>query len=269
MSDIFEFDGHGAVLREVTLTARPHVLRRPAAQGRADGAGGGAGAARAPDAVVGAAPATPVAPDAREQYRLGHAQGVIDGRLAEREAAAAAATDAGYQQGLRQGLLQGRADAEKAARAEVAQRVAALDTLLRALPAQLDARLDDAEDDQIALCYEVVCRVAGADAATPEGLGRLVRQAATRLRAQRALTLQLHPQDVAMLRDDPDGAAWLRDDAWPDGIELVADNRVAVGGAIVRGRHGSLDARLETQFGLLKDMLLRQRCNADGAGVDA
>lgn len=268
MSGIVEFGRQGAVLRDVTLTAQPHVLRRPPAPGHADGATGQDASARPPAGGIGAASATPAAPDPREQYRLGHAQGMIDGRLAEREAAAAAASDAGYQQGLRQGLLQGRADAEKAARAEVAQRVAALDTLLRALPAQLDARLDDAEDDLIALCYEVVCRVAGADAATPEGLGRLVRQAATRLRAQRALTLQLHPRDVAMLRDDPDGAAWLRGDAWPDGIELVADSQVAVGGAIVRGRHGSLDARLETQFGLLKDMLLRQRGNADGAGVD-
>lgn len=268
------------VLRDITLNARPHVLARPAAKpamaavAAVATAAPAAGTAHAANAAAGPAagaahqaaaaqpaPATPRALSAEEEVRLherykqGHAKGWLEGQLAERKAAESKAQTAGYEQGLQRGLEEAR----KTARAEVEQRLATLDQLLRSIPGQMAALLADAEDDMVALCFEAVCQISGATAASPDGVRQLVRQAAGRLRAQRVLVLQLHPQDVAMLKADPSASAWLQDDAWPDGVQLVADPQVQLGGAIVRGQQGSVDARLETQLGLLKDLLLQQR----------
>jgi flagellar assembly protein FliH len=113
----------------------------------------------------------------------------------------------------------------------------------------------------VALCFEAVCQMAGSAAATPDGLRQLLRQAAARLRTQRGLTVHLHADDLAMLAADPQGAGI-------DGVQLVADPQVKLGGAILRAQQGSLDARLEAQLALLKDLLMQQR-RAHAQAIDS
>ena len=43
------------------------------------------------------------------------------------------------------------------------------------------------------------------------------------------------------------------------GVELVADEQVKLGGCVLEGASGNLDARLETQLQRLRDTLLRAR----------
>ncbi|MCY1243941.1 Flagellar assembly protein FliH [compost metagenome] len=134
-----------------------------------------------------------------------------------------------------------------------------IDALLAALPAQIQARIDAAEDDLVALCFESVCRMLGAAAATPEGIRAQVAHAREGLQGRPLVAVHLHPDDLAMLR----AASGSEDSA----LQWVADPAVAVGGCILQSPQGGLDARLETQLRTLTELLTQARASARDAAA--
>ena len=182
----------------------------------------------------------------------------------------------GLEEGRARGFEQGQAEGRQAAEAAVLQQVRAtqerlalmserLEQWLALLPdhfqEQLTARLRAGEDDMVALCHAVICRILGERALSSDAVIQGVRAAVGQFAdAQGAalLAIHVHPQDLALLQADPALSEWLgRLCAGP--IPWRPDEAVQLGGCIVRSNQGGLDARLETQLAALQELLLDGR----------
>jgi flagellar assembly protein FliH len=196
---------------------------------------------------------------------------------------------ASYQEGLEAGLLQGRAEAEAEQKdlrhalkremasaqecrdaldvenAELASRVSALDhrtqlldDMLRAIAHARTEIFSAAEDDLLAICFELAAKTFETSVMHPDALRSMVRRATDDLGRQATITVRLHPQDLDWLsqtvaEDKPDHAVSSTAIAW------VADSAVALGGCIVQGEQATLDARLEQQLNALRERLTSLR----------
>jgi flagellar assembly protein FliH len=293
----------GAVLRNVAVNHEPRALRRPAVppvahvqthpaqQGhpherasRREGDQGDA-SGRHGEGVTAAAVQQEAA-SYQEGYRAGYSEAEAAQRTA-RESALENGYRAGLEQGLQEGREQGLAEGREAGRQVVereargaqeatAARLAQLDQLLSALPAEISHRLASAEEDMVALCHAIVCRILGDQLLTREGVAHCVRQAVREACPGSGLSapgpgfvaIHVHPRDLESMQGDGQLAAWLRQGATSSSasaVHWVADERVQLGGCLVRSTEGSLDARLETQMAALRD-LLSQAQSADASG---
>jgi len=109
----------------------------------------------------------------------------------------------------------------------------------------------------VALCFETICRLIGGAALQADVVRAQLTGLAAQGRAGRRLSMHVHVH--------PDDADLLRASAPDAGVEWVADPEVALGGCILRGREGGLDARLETMLAACKAALLAARArNARG-----
>lgn len=191
----------------------------------------------------------------------------------------------GFAQGLAEGLAQGAEEAKQVARraaheaerdrlvknerlvqelkqeaqAAFDARLAQLNKLIAALSPQIDARVQAAEDDILALCFEVVHRMLGENALRPEVLQAQLKQATDAMRNRRLVAIHLHPDDLAVLEKAGTAPATGGD---RDGVQWIASNEVELGGCIVQSPEGGLDARFETQLQALRELLQRGRATA-------
>lgn len=186
---------------------------------------------------------------------------------------------AGFEEGLRQGLAEGRAAGEieaqqrlAGAQEQAAERLQRLEHLHAAWSEQLHtafrARLQGAEDDMVALCHGVICRLLGDQLVTPAGTAQCVRaaletwlQAGEKQSRGEGVVVQVHPADLDVMRNDEMLARWLVQQGLR-GMSWEASDGVRLGGCIVRSGEGDLDARLETQLESLRAHLLRGRHSA-------
>lgn len=225
-----------AVIRRPRLGTEPLLLRTaPTASSPALGVG---------PALAAAAPAMDL--EAEVQRRLQAERASWQQQLAD------GARQAGREEGLAAGLAQGQA----AGRAEWDARVAQLDALLAGLHEQLAAGIAGHEDLLVELAFEAVLRILGEAAPTRAGVLAIVRAALQTLPEREGLVVRLAPHDAAAveaLRDELPRLAGTR------GLELVADDRIELGGCLVETAGGGLDARLETQVQRLRELLLAAR----------
>jgi flagellar assembly protein FliH len=119
--------------------------------------------------------------------------------------------------------------------------------------------LDEAEDTLVEIAFAAVCQLAGTDAVARAVVAHAVREAAARLHADESLTVLLHPDDLACL--DEAERQW-------GNVEFTASPAVAVGGCMIDGGKGTLDARLEVQLARLCGALARAReAQRNGGGA--
>jgi flagellar assembly protein FliH len=236
------------ILKGVVVHAQPHALLRP---GRAAG---------------GVAINKSASSDLEQVRASAYAQGRA-ARAAEEaqalELAFATAREqgfeAGHKAGLESGLAKGQLDAKEAmsqasaaAMESARERIQQLERLIASAHECASALRWEAEDDLVAMSYELVCRIVGEQAASPASLREVARQMLAGIDNASRAALHVHPDDhrALMLDADVDGEQVLR---W------VADPEVALGGMVVRSRNATLDARLETQFHVLQSTLAQHR----------
>jgi flagellar assembly protein FliH len=272
----------GPVIRNASIGGRARVVGRALAQAPAGAAeaaatdpvaaalsrlGGGVVQAAAP-AVAPAADA----PDHAAQLRAAREQAFEEGRLAGLEEQ----RHAMFEQGLREGLAEGRAAGELESQRRLAllheqatERLRRVDEIGAALAgqwsAQLALRLASAEDDMVALCHSVICRFLGDSLVNRDGVARLMRaaieqwlQAGEKQLRDAAVVVRVHPADLDAMKADEALARWLVQQG-VRGVHWQATDDVALGGCVIQGTDGDLDARLETQLRNLQDQLLRGR----------
>lgn len=241
------------VLRDVDVQAATYSLPRP----------GGAVPVSVAVAAAAVVPAS-TAPTVEEQLSQSYEEGVRAGRAAQAEAAflerqaaaeeelkqalALAAQD-GYEQGWAKATEEARQAAEEAGR-ELASRTQALEKLAASVADQAGAALDGVEDELVGLVHDVLCRVLGEAAASPQGIRAMVNQALKELPGQ-PLSVHLHPDDLATVKASDTGT--------DSRVRWLPDSSVSLGGAVLKGEGGSLDARLETQLKALSDRLTAVR----------
>jgi flagellar assembly protein FliH len=173
--------------------------------------------------------------DERDSIR-GHAAGYAAGRKqAEKEVAA-----------LRESI---RAEAARAAELASAQLRSALDALARAA-ADLRARqapvLQSVDASIAAAAIELAEAVVGHELATADGSARAALERASGAEVPVGTVVRVSPQDIALI------AAQAGDQP---GIELVADDGLQPGDAVVELAHGSIDARVSASLARAKAAL--------------
>jgi len=225
----------------------PEVLRGV----RMDGAPLRLGRARSDGAASPVAQALVEAPSPEEELRHARAQAL---RQAHEE---------GLSSGRAEGLREGRAQAADEVRQAVQRAVAEAGLQAQAQRERLQrigqharAAVADllwaAQDEMVALCYETLCRMLGANALQPAA----VRSQVAQLMAQHGapgVVLHVHPGDAELLQGG--SAAGMQ-------LPVVADPDVAVGGCILRTPAGALDARLDAMLEACKAALLQARAGA-------
>ncbi|HEX7888056.1 MAG TPA: FliH/SctL family protein [Ramlibacter sp.] len=161
----------------------------------------------------------------------------------------------GVRKGMEEALARGRAATEQAvteARAPLAKQEERLRGLAGALNDCVARGLASVEDELVALCFEAVCHVFGSNALRPEVVRSHLEHLLSQWRSISAIEVHVHPQDAEML-----AASGMGEKA--EGWNWVADPEVSIGGCILVGRGGGLDARLETALEGCKAALLAHR----------
>lgn len=152
----------------------------------------------------------------------------------------------GYEEGLATGTAEGRAGVDAA----MARHLAQLDDIVAQAAEARERLLAGHEDMLVEVAYAAICRLAGAGASSRAGALAQVRTAIAQVREADGVRVRLHPEDVAWLAPRAG-----EQHSWT----LQADERVELGGCIVEGGHGSLDARLDLQLERLRAALLAAR----------
>lgn len=167
---------------------------------------------------------------------------------------------AGLEQGRQEGMqacMQAIQQETDAARSSWAQRLESLQHMLKTLHTETTAIQAAAEDDLVALVFELVCRMVGEQAVTREGVHGMVDAALAQLTHARALAVHLAPADLNALRAEPTWQS-IEQSAETNHVQWVADPSVHSGCRIVTSQ-GALDARLTTMLELVRQQLLVTR----------
>lgn len=149
------------------------------------------------------------------------------------------------------GLEKGQREAKEA----VAQYIQQLQTLTAELNKAKAAAAQQAEDGIVAVVYEACCKMIGATALTRDGVAAQVNLALSAFNDESGVLVRLHPHDLSVLQ-----AAMPEINAKGD-VRWQEDATITLGGCVVEGASGTLDARLETQLAGLRTTLLTARKN--------
>ncbi len=208
-------------------------------------------AAEAPAVAVTPAP-VPVAPERSEEEKARAAERELRLRLQMEQEATAAKAEAA-QRGYSEGLAKGA----EAAKAAVGGQLERLATVIASLHQARRGVIEDATDTTVEVVYAAVCRILGTAAVQREGVVGMVKQAVASFQHSGELTVALHPHDLALIHEMAQGFGVQDVDKQ---LRLRADDAI-VGGCVVEGSSGTLDARLDTQLTRLQETLLAVRKN--------
>lgn len=137
-----------------------------------------------------------------------------------------------------------------------------LERLVNSFPEALARSLREAEDEVLALVFELVSQVLGAQALTREGLRSMLAQRLHEWPQTVPMSVHLHPDDLALLQREPSPGQAPPDQSGPDErprCQWVADPHVMLGGWVLQTSDQTLDARLDVQLTAFKDQLLKIR----------
>jgi flagellar assembly protein FliH len=193
--------------------------------------------ARAEPALV--APAASAAPS--EAVRAAEQDRVLrESIAAERQRVLERAREQGHQAGLEQG------------RAEYEAQLQMLRQLVGSMRAALADAIAGNEDVMVEIAFEAIGKLLGEAMVRREGVQAAVREVMRGVHERERLVVRVSPRDHALLAVDGfkprngDGQA----------VELLADERVELGGCLIETGGGTLDGRLETQLKRLRDTLV-------------
>jgi flagellar assembly protein FliH len=178
--------------------------------------------------------------------------------LAEARAEAEQIREQARAQGHAEGLAAGHADGL----AEISSAVGALGEALAGVSSLRDEVAEAVERDAIELALALAEKVLAASLqARPELVVEVVQGALRRLGDRRRITVLVNPGDLQTVKD---ALGDLQTQA--NGIELAdlqSDQRVGVGGAIVRSAEGELDASVETQLERAREVVMAELASGE------
>lgn len=162
-----------------------------------------------------------------------------------------ALTDA-FTDAEQRGYAAGEEKGAKAARAALQAQIDRAAALASEVDEARQALMDSNEDVMVEIVFAALCRILGEQGATRETVAAVVRETIAATREREQIVVRLHPDDAALFRDTAVEHAGAE-------LRMCADPAVKLGGCIVDGASGSLDARFETQLGLLAAALKQAR----------
>ncbi|MGH2470722.1 MAG: FliH/SctL family protein, partial [Chloroflexota bacterium] len=169
------------------------------------------------------------------------------GVLREADERAAEIERAAYEKGYHEGLTAGRDALDQQAAEEMRQIAALVDEAQRLH----DTLLQQAEPEMVALALEVARKIVQAEVQTnPNVVTQVIAQAVERISGGPRVTIKVNPAELDRVREHWAQAygANFREKEWA----IEGDGSIAAGGCLLVTRYGSLDARIDAQFGELQ-----------------
>jgi flagellar assembly protein FliH len=186
--------------------------------------------------------------------------------LAEATAEAERIRELARGEGYADGLASGHADGA----AEIAAARAALGEALEGVQALAAEVAEAVERDAIELALALAEKILAASLkARPELVVEVVQGALRRVSDRRRITVLVNPHDLEIVKaaiGDPSSA--IAQQGQGSGIELhdlQGDQRVGVGGAIVRTAEGEIDAGVQTQLERAGEVVLAELAGGERA----
>lgn len=170
------------------------------------------------------------------------------------------------QEAERRGYAAGAEQAELRARAAVREHLERLGAVAVSLSDARAGLLEATRDDLVEIVYSALCRMIGSAAGQPAAAAAMVAQVVAGFQQHEQLVVRVHPQDLALIRQGADALGFKELDA---SVELRPDPSLRVGGCMVDGPGGTLDARLDTQLASVRDALLAVRKSQERSGGEA
>ena len=112
----------------------------------------------------------------------------------------------------------------------------------------------DTENMMVSLALEVARKLVSDMPISVPMLEAAVRDALTHVESSSQVTVRLHPADLELLQTA--GSPLLASAQDPNDFRFLSSVEVSRGGCLVETRFGTVDARRETKFDLLKKNLL-------------
>lgn len=169
------------------------------------------------------------------------------------------------QAAVEQGHAEGAEAARRQVQAEHAAELESLRSLIQSARTAMEQQLDGLADIGAEIVFEAVAKIIGASYADRQGVIAVVREVIRHAKDRSRLVIRVNPGDHPILAACADDIGAGMNSGQ---IEIVADDRVVLGGCLLETPAGSLDGRLEIQMQLLRDALLgaKARRNEAAAG---
>jgi flagellar assembly protein FliH len=162
----------------------------------------------------------------------------------------------GYDEGLRAGHADGAAEISSAALA-LAEAVGEIESLRT-------HTVEAVESDAIELALELAEKILGGVlAARPDAVIEVVRGTLRRVSDRRNVAVLVNPADLNAVRDALDELT--SSGSGIEACDLQAEERVGVGGAIVRTTEGEVDASVNTQLERAREVIEHSLASAERA----
>lgn len=146
--------------------------------------------------------------------------------------------DAIRKQAFQEGFQAGQDSGKRAAQAESDAKIAALGQAVAALTSHKDRLRHEVEREVVDLAMAVARRVVRREISVdPRATAGIVRSVLDESSAGEVQRIRANPADVELLKE-----------AVGEGVEILADDGIARGGAVLETTRGSLDARMDTQL---------------------
>lgn len=153
------------------------------------------------------------------------------------------------QEGMERGLAEGRGRGM----AECTAHLDALANLVASARAALDRTIDGVADIGVEVVCEAVAKIVGQAVIERDGAIAIVREVIRRAKERSRLVMRVSPADYEMLEGCRDQ---LLEGLSAGSVDIVADDRVQLGGCLLETPVGSFDGRLETQLKRLRETLV-------------
>jgi flagellar biosynthesis/type III secretory pathway protein FliH len=157
-----------------------------------------------------------------------------------RQDAAEAGRKSGYQAGHEEG------------RVELAKQAKHLSELIEQITKANEVKLSTSEEEIVEIVFASVAKILGDSLVSADAVIAVVRQAIKQLVTRDRLAIHLSPEDKKLLDKV---AVERKETLFGHGVEIIADERVELGGCILQSMTGGLDARLEVQMQQLRECL--------------
>ncbi len=177
-----------------------------------------------------------------------------ESRAAEILGQAEAQADRVYDEARHQGVA--------AAETETANLLGAAKAMVDEIAAWKENQIAQGESMMLRLVIDIAQSIFGTGVPLdPETLCQAFGRALAEAKPLGSLRIYLHPDDAEAL-----GPRWGKQQAALSGqnIELVPSEIIKRGGCFIEGQYGSVDARVDTQFQLVKETLLSSLAEAGG-----
>jgi flagellar assembly protein FliH len=180
------------------------------------------------------------------QERTAQTEKELQRLLGDLDALRRDATEAGRVSGYQAGCDEGRA--------ELNQHVKRLGDLIEQVSKAHETSLATAEEEIVEVVFASVAKILGETLVSADAVIAAVKQSTKQLVSRDRLVIHLSSDDKQLLEESMAG----REDAlFGTAVEIIADERIELGGCLLQTRTGGLDARLEVQMQQLRECLLK------------